>query len=74
LTAPISPSGNEEKRLLGDEEELPDKVTMLLTIIAVLLTLWMLGFGLGMGGSMIHVLRGVALAAFAVTWELGGAA
>lgn len=35
---------------------------MLWTIVAVLLVLWLLGFSLGFGGSLIHLLLVVALA------------
>ena len=39
---------------------------MLWTIIAVLLILWLLGFGFSIGGSMIHLLLVVALAVFVI--------
>ena len=35
---------------------------MLWTIVAVLLVLWLLGFSLSIGGSLIHLLLVVALA------------
>lgn len=37
---------------------------MLWTILAVLLVLWLLGFGLNVGGGMIHALLVIALIVF----------
>jgi hypothetical protein len=37
---------------------------MLWTIVAVLLILWLLGFSLSIGGSLIHLLLVVALVVF----------
>ena len=39
---------------------------MLWTIIAVLLILWLLGFSLSVGGSLIHLLLVVALVVFVI--------
>jgi hypothetical protein len=39
---------------------------MLWTIIAVLLILWLLGFSLSIGGSLIHLLLVVALVVFVI--------
>ena len=39
---------------------------MLWTIIAVLLILWLLGFGFSIGGSLIHLLLVVALVVFII--------
>lgn len=39
---------------------------MLWTIIAVLVVLWLLGFGFQVGGALIHVLLVVALIVLAV--------
>jgi hypothetical protein len=39
---------------------------MLWTIIAVLLVLWLLGFSMSIGGSLIHLLLVVALAVFVI--------
>ena len=39
---------------------------MLWTIIAVLLVLWLLGFGFSIGGSLIHLLLVVALVVFVI--------
>jgi len=37
---------------------------MLWTIVAIFLVLWLLGFGLHIGGSLIHLLLVVALIVF----------
>ena len=37
---------------------------MLWTIVALLLILWLLGFGFSVGGSLIHLLLVVALVVF----------
>ena len=39
---------------------------MLWTIVAVFLILWLLGFSLGLGGSLIHLLLVVALVVFVI--------
>ena len=39
---------------------------MIYTIVAVLLVLWLLGFSLSLGGSLIHALLVIALIVFAV--------
>jgi hypothetical protein len=39
---------------------------MLWTILAVLLVLWLLGFSLSIGGSLIHLLLVVALVVFVI--------
>jgi uncharacterized protein DUF5670 len=39
---------------------------MLWTIVAVLLILWLLGFGFSVGGSLIHLLLVVALVVFVI--------
>ena len=39
---------------------------MLWTIIAVLLVLWLLGFTMSIGGSLIHLLLVVALVVFVI--------
>jgi hypothetical protein len=39
---------------------------MLWTIFAVLLILWLLGFGFSVGGSLIHLLLVVALIVFVI--------
>ena len=39
---------------------------MLWTIVAVLLILWLLGFSLSIGGSLIHLLLVVALVMFVI--------
>jgi hypothetical protein len=44
---------------------------MLWTIIAVLLILWLLGFGLSIGGSLIHLLLVVALVVFVINLMSG---
>ena len=40
------------------------KGTMLWTIVAVLLILWLLGFSLSIGGGLIHALLVIALVVF----------
>jgi len=40
--------------------------TMLWTIVAVFLILWLLGFSLGLGGNLIHLLLVVALVVFVI--------
>jgi hypothetical protein len=45
--------------------------TMIWTIIAVLLILWLLGFGFSIGGSLIHLLLVVALVVFIVNLVSG---
>ncbi|MEI7918185.1 MAG: lmo0937 family membrane protein [Candidatus Saccharibacteria bacterium] len=37
---------------------------MLLTIVAILLVLWLLGFSLSIGGGLIHILIVIALIVF----------
>jgi len=44
---------------------------MLWTVIAVLLILWLLGFGFSIGGSLIHLLLVVALAVFVINLITG---
>ena len=44
---------------------------MLWTIVAVLLIMWLLGFSLSVGGSLIHLLLVVALAVFIVNLITG---
>jgi hypothetical protein len=44
---------------------------MLYTILAVLLILWLLGFVVGVGGSMIHLLLVVALVMFLIQFISG---
>jgi len=44
---------------------------MIWTIIAVLLILWLLGFGFSVGGSLIHLLLVVALVVFIVNLVSG---
>jgi hypothetical protein len=44
---------------------------MIWTIIAVLLILWLLGFGFSIGGSLIHILLVVALAVFIINMVTG---
>jgi hypothetical protein len=39
---------------------------MIWTIVAVLLILWLLGFSLSIGGSLIHLLLVVALVIFVI--------
>jgi hypothetical protein len=39
---------------------------MLWTIVAVLVILWLLGFALSIGGSLIHLLLVVALVVFVI--------
>ena len=39
---------------------------MIYTIVAVLLVLWLLGFSMSVGGSLIHALLVIALIVFAV--------
>ena len=39
---------------------------MLWTIVAVLLILWLLGFAMSIGGSLIHLLLVVALIVFVI--------
>lgn len=39
---------------------------MIYTIVGVLLVLWLLGFSLSVGGSLIHALLVIALIVFAV--------
>lgn len=39
---------------------------MIYTIVAVLLVLWLLGFSLSVGGSLIHALLVIALIVFTV--------
>jgi hypothetical protein len=39
---------------------------MLWTIVAVLVILWLLGFGLSIGGSLIHLLLVMALVAVVI--------
>jgi hypothetical protein len=39
---------------------------MLWTIVALFLILWLLGFSLSIGGSLIHLLLVVALAVFVI--------
>jgi hypothetical protein len=51
-TAPNSP------RLLADEQRRP---TMLWTIVAILLILWLLGFSFHVAGGLVHILLVVAV-------------
>jgi uncharacterized protein DUF5670 len=39
---------------------------MLWTIVAVLLVLWLLGFSLGVGGSLVHLVLVVAVVAVVI--------
>jgi len=47
------------------------KETMLWTLIAVFLILWLLGFSLSIGGSLIHLLLVVALVIFVINLVRG---
>jgi hypothetical protein len=47
------------------------KETMLWTLIAVCLILWLLGFSLSIGGSLIHLLLVVALVIFVINLMTG---
>ena len=44
---------------------------MLWTIVAVLLVLWLLGFSLSVGGSLIHALLVLALVVFIINLVSG---
>lgn len=44
---------------------------MLWTIIAVLLVLWLLGFGMSIGGDLIHALLVIALVVLAFQFFTG---
>ena len=44
---------------------------MLWTIIAILVVLWLLGFALSIGGSLIHLLLVVALVVFVINLVKG---
>jgi hypothetical protein len=44
---------------------------MLWTLLAVVLVLWLLGFSLSIGGSLIHLLLVVALALFVINLMTG---
>ncbi len=44
---------------------------MLWTIVAVLLVLWLLGFSLSVGGSLIHLLLVAALVVFVINLVSG---
>jgi hypothetical protein len=44
---------------------------MLWTIVVVLFILWLLGFSLGIGGSLIHLLLVVALAVIVINLMSG---
>ncbi len=44
---------------------------MLWTILVVLLVLWLLGFGLHVGGSLIHLLLVVAVIVFVINLITG---
>jgi hypothetical protein len=44
---------------------------MLWTIVVVLFILWLLGFSLGIGGSLIHLLLVVALAVIVINLMTG---
>ena len=44
---------------------------MLWTIVAVFLVLWLLGFGFGVGGSLIHLLLVIALVAVVINLVSG---
>jgi hypothetical protein len=44
---------------------------MLWTLLAVVLVLWLLGFSLSIGGSLIHLLLVVALALFVINLVTG---
>ena len=44
---------------------------MLWTILAIVLVLWLVGFSLSIGGSLIHLLLVVALAIFVVNLITG---
>ncbi len=44
---------------------------MLWTIVAVLLILWLLGFSMSVGGSLIHLLLVIALIVFVVNLVRG---
>jgi hypothetical protein len=44
---------------------------MLWTIVAVCLILWLLGFSLSLGGSLIHLLLVVALVVFVINLVSG---
>ena len=39
---------------------------MLWTIFAILLVMWLLGFSMSVGGSLIHILLVIALAVFVI--------
>lgn len=47
------------------------KDTMLWTIVALLLILWLLGFSFSIGGSLIHLLLVVALVVFVINLVTG---
>jgi hypothetical protein len=44
---------------------------MLWTIVAILLVLWLLGFSMSVGGSLIHLLLVIALVVFVVNLVRG---
>jgi len=44
---------------------------MLWTLVAVLLILWLLGFSMSIGGSLIHLLLVVALVVFVINFMRG---
>jgi hypothetical protein len=48
-----------------------ERKNMLWTIIAILVVLWLLGFALSIGGSLIHLLLVVALVVFVINLVKG---
>lgn len=44
----------------------PKETTMLKTVVAILVVLWLLGFILHIAGSLIHLLLGIAVAVLLV--------
>jgi hypothetical protein len=57
--------GWESFRIIRAQQWTQEK-TMLWTIVALFLILWLLGFGLNIGGSLIHLLLVVAIVVFVI--------
>ena len=54
------------RKLFGRARKEQKDVTMLWTIFVVLLILWLLGFSLHVGGSLIHLLLVIGLVVLAI--------
>jgi uncharacterized protein DUF5670 len=57
--------------LLIETHDWPEEMHMLWTILVILFVLWLLGFSLHVGGSLIHLLLVIALVVFVVNLLTG---